>query len=333
MPRKEAVRRILAPDGMNLLKRLSERHQVEIVGFHQQAFDLEPGQLLDKLALGKASPEIFATDLNLPLAKIGGDAKLAGIVLFSDGQHNVGAPPVGLADQLGRQGVPIYPVVIGPREPPNDLAILDVQAPNKVFKNAEILVEIRGQITNMPAQEMVVEMQIEGTPVAPEHRRMIQHSGQDGSFSLAFQAKMETLGTHVIQIKATSKEGKEITLANNVVTRVIRVDDEKARVLLIDGEARWEYHYLANALLQARPGRWRWSESFSPSRASGPSRPINSSRPDCRSRSCQKRWPTAKKAIRCWIMIVFCWVMLTRSSCRGRIANGWSATSPSAAGH
>src|SRR5262249_19869630 len=53
---------------------------------------------------------------------------------------------------------------------------------------------------------------------------------------------------HKLTIKATSQAGKEITLANNVATRFVRVTEEKAKVLLVDGEARWEYHYLANAL-------------------------------------------------------------------------------------
>ena len=29
---------------------------------------------------------------------------------------------------------------------------------------------------------------------------------------------------------------------------VVRVADDKARVLLVDGEARWEFQYLRNAL-------------------------------------------------------------------------------------
>src|SRR5947209_1353018 len=42
------------------------------------------------------------------------------------------------------------------------------------------------------------------------------------------------------------------TLQNNRRTVQINVADDKARVLLIDGEARWEYHYLATALARDR---------------------------------------------------------------------------------
>ena len=42
--------------------------------------------------------------------------------------------------------------------------------------------------------------------------------------------------------------GREITQENNQRTVTVRVTEDKVRVLLIDGEAGWEYQYLANAL-------------------------------------------------------------------------------------
>src|SRR5206468_329634 len=45
--RKQIVAKILSPRGMDLLKRLADQHQVEIVGFHQQAMEMQPAQLLD----------------------------------------------------------------------------------------------------------------------------------------------------------------------------------------------------------------------------------------------------------------------------------------------
>src|ERR1019366_73084 len=150
LSRKQIMRKVLAPDGLNLLQRLSERHQVEIVGFHRESMDLQPAQLLDKLAADNSTQEVLPTDFNLPLSKVTSSRAqpLLGIVLFSDGQHNVGVPPFDRADELGKQHVPIFPVVIGARELPNDLAILDVQAPTKVFRDADVAVEIRCKMTN-----------------------------------------------------------------------------------------------------------------------------------------------------------------------------------------
>jgi hypothetical protein len=44
----------------------------------------------------------------------------------------------------------------------------------------------------------------------------------------------------------------EIRTDNNGRPVVINVADDKARVLLVDGEARWEFHYLQSALLRDR---------------------------------------------------------------------------------
>ena len=41
-----------------------------------------------------------------------------------------------------RTGVPIFPVVIGSREPPNDLMIFDLQAPPNALKDETILVPV-----------------------------------------------------------------------------------------------------------------------------------------------------------------------------------------------
>lgn len=252
LSRKQIVAHILGADGKNLLQRLADRHQVEIVEFHQHSGESSAAQLLASLSDAKNRPENLATDLHQPLLKITSSREqpLLGVLLFSDGQHNVGSPPASRADELGKQRIPIYPVVIGSREPPSDLMILDVQSPTKIFKDLTLPVEIRCKVTNMPAQDMTVEMQIEGKPVRPEHRHTIAHKGKDDVYTVRFQAKMDESGTHGLTVKAISKGQQEITLANNTASRIVRVAEDKAKVLLVDGDARWEYHYLANALLR-----------------------------------------------------------------------------------
>lgn len=248
--RKQIIARLLDPDGKNLLQRLGEKHQIEIVGFHQQAMEVSATSLLEKLSDSKTTDTIHASDLhhafaNTPTSR---ENALLGVILFSDGMHNVGPAPLDRAEVLGKQRTPIYPVLIGPREPPSDLMILDVQAPTKVFKDATVPIEVRCKVSNLAAEDLAVELQFEGKPVQPEHQQIIAHRGQDGVYTVRFQAKMDEVGTHTYTLKASSKAQKEITLANNVATRVVRVSDDKAKVLLIDGEPRWEYHYLATAL-------------------------------------------------------------------------------------
>src|SRR5262249_23064421 len=147
-----------------------------------------------------------ASDSKLPLL---------GVVLFSDGQHNVDAPLLDSANVLGKQRVPIFLVGIGSRDPPRDLMILDVNVKNKAVKDTNGPIEIVCKAANLPPQEFTVEMLIDGKPARPEHRHIITHE-RNATYPVKFEAKMDEVGTRKLTIKATSQAGKEITLANNV---------------------------------------------------------------------------------------------------------------------
>ena len=82
---------------------------------------------------------------------------------------------------------------------------------------------------------------------------------------------MDEVGTQPLTVVATPAP-EETRTENNARTLAINVADDKAKVLLIDGEARWEYHYLASALARdhgtetksvvfAQPRTGRLSES------------------------------------------------------------------------
>lgn len=243
-------RRALVSDVLEkkLLTQLGEKHALEIMAFHEQKLDLSSSQLREVLA--KPTASTHDTDLGLGLADVTSrrDQPLLGVVLFSDGQHNFGPSPLVRAAALDKLGVPIYPVVVGPRTPPSDLMVLNLKASTKVFRDATEAIQVDLKAVKLPVQEITVELQIDEQEVKPEHRHVIQHDGGDDVIPVRFQTKMSDLGSHRLHIKATSSAGKEITLANNEMAHVLRVVDDKAKILLIDGEARWEYHYLAVAL-------------------------------------------------------------------------------------
>lgn len=248
--RKEIVRRVLSPAGLDLLGRLARRHQVELVGFHETRWQVDAAALDDMLSPAKGGVEGHATDLRQPLLQGGGTgaAPLHGILLLTDGRHNQGPTPLGLAKQLGTLGIPIYPVVVGSKRPPPDLLVLDVQAPGKVFKDTSVTVAARVKAMHLPAQELIVELDGGGKAAGLDRRQTIKHAGGDAIYEAKFVLPMETAGTHALTVKVRASRGGEITLENNQRTRIIRVVEDKGRVLLVDEEARWEYHYLAGAL-------------------------------------------------------------------------------------
>src|SRR5205807_1020266 len=79
----------------------------------------------------------------------------------------------------------------------------------------------------------------------------IEHDGKDGGYTVKFSPKMDAVGTQVVTVHARAAP-EETRTENNSRPAAINVADDKAHVLLIDGEARWEFHYLASALARDR---------------------------------------------------------------------------------
>jgi hypothetical protein len=234
-----------------LLKAIAAKHQVELIGFAQDAWEVRPDQWDQLFTAGKpgSTRMLSATDLRLPLThaleRSGPDlGRLIGVVVLTDGQHNWGPSPVAKALEMGERQLPLYPIALGARQSPPDITLVSIKAPPTVFKDVDVAVEARVKVSGLPAQDLLVTLQGQGLPALEER---IRHDGHDRAYNVRFQTRLEQAGTQALTVTAKPVPG-EIRTDNNSRPVVITVADDKAKILLIDGEARWEYHYLANAL-------------------------------------------------------------------------------------
>jgi hypothetical protein len=271
LTRAEVARALLAAGGGGFLPAVAARHKVELLGFHQDAWDVKPEQLDDlfrqgpvKREDGDGKAEVPAagaafTDLRLPLLRAlersGPDrGRVLGVVLLTDGQHNWGPSPAAKAGELGERKVPVFAVPLGALEPPPDIAVVAMKAPANVFKDVDANVEARVKVSGLPAQDVIVELLQGGKVNDPEHTKTIHHDGGDRLYPVRFQVRMDRVGTQTLEVRARPADPRtrEVSADNNRAAALVRVARDKARVLLVDGEARWEYHYLANALRRDR---------------------------------------------------------------------------------
>jgi hypothetical protein len=251
LTRTQISRKLLTADGLRLVEAIAARHRVEVQGFDQEAWDV-PAERIEELFAPEAvrpADKRNGTDLRLPLLHAlersgPAEEKMLGVVLLTDGRHNWGPSPVAKAMELGQQSVPIYPIALGAAQAPPDIAVAGVKAPPAVFKNVDTPVEARVKISGLPRQEVIVELQRPGQEPLQES---IAHDGKDGYHTVRFQVKLDQVGAQALAVTVKPVAG-EIRTDNNSRTAVVNVADDKAKVLLVDGEARWEYHYLANAL-------------------------------------------------------------------------------------
>jgi len=268
LTRHQIAERVLSPEGSNLLKAISDKHLLDAIQFTQQTGDLP--REWDKLKpvldeLNAKPPGNAFTDLKQPLVRAierggSGEGKLLGIVVLTDGQHNWGLSPLNKARELGQRGVPVYFVGIGAKDPPPDLAVLSVKAtPPTVFKNAYSTVEARVLVNNLPPGTVKVTLMYPDTPGGKKRDPLIEeiaHDGTSGPRVVTFVARMEQPGTETLMVTAehiptdANDPRKDTRPENNARPVVVNVSPDKAKVLLVDGEIRWEFHYLHTALIR-----------------------------------------------------------------------------------
>lgn len=260
LTRSQTAERLLHSEGAGLLPALTAKHQVDLLGFHQEAWELKPDRV-EELFRPSADPtNTDFTDLRLPLVRglersEPRQGKLLGIVLLTDGQHNSGDSPTVKARELGERHVPIYPIALGARQPPPDAVMVSIQAPSAVFKDVDASVETTFKITALPAQDFRVQLRRtdkDGEKVLDE--RIVHHQGKDRTYTESFPVRMDKTGKQTLtaSIRPINPAAKETRTDNNSRSTTLSVADDKANVLLIENEARWEYHYLATALKRDR---------------------------------------------------------------------------------
>ncbi len=252
LTRRDIARRLI--DGPESpLARLSTDHDVRSTLF---ARDASPEVPLTDLAesLRKPprtdDPARSTTDWTPALAqalKLPDDAPLIGVVLLTDGRQNAPGDPSPLVDRLAARGIPIYPVLVGSVIPPPDNAVASIKAPEGVNKGDVAHVSASIKLDGLEP-DAGVEVTLT-RPGAEPMRQKVRVPLDRSRPTATFRVPLDVVGSIPLTVSVESL-ANDARPDNDKKTVVVRVADDKARVLLVDGEARWEFQYLRNALVR-----------------------------------------------------------------------------------
>lgn len=253
MPRREVARRLLdRPEAP--VARLSAEHALDVMSFARTTAPATVEALGVSLrSPGKADdPSTRETDWQPALAEAlragAGAAPVLGVVLLTDGRQNA-APSEQAAtvlDRLASGGVAVFPILIGSTVPPRDAAIATVRAPETVYRGDSATIQASVKVDGVPGREVAVTLDRPGgSPI-----RQLVRAPMDASAprpTVSFKVPMEEPGTTALTLAVGPLDG-DIRPDNDRRTVTIQVVDDRADVLLIEGESRWEFRYLRNAL-------------------------------------------------------------------------------------
>ncbi|TWU26009.1 hypothetical protein [Bythopirellula polymerisocia] len=204
---------------------LSERYEVVILPF--------------------ASPKSgLGTNLYQPIVDaIDQSARLAGVVLASDGDWNEGPPPVDAATRMRMKEIPLMTLTVGSRERLPDVELVSLDAPT--FGVAGKSVRIPFTIdSSLPREQLatVILKTGDGDEITKEVR-----IAANGRTTDAVIWKPNEIGDTTVSLEIP-RQPNEVLPDNNQLTAPISIREEKLRVLIIESYPRWEYRYLRNAL-------------------------------------------------------------------------------------
>ncbi|MBT3200231.1 MAG: VWA domain-containing protein [Phycisphaerales bacterium] len=267
-----AVLAALAGGGDNLIEKLNaQRDDPMLTKLGAGLAQLnETGQFARRIALAglvSAGYETnLATAIRNALAKVSG-RRLGGVVVISDGRitsTGLGNGRLSSALDFARESkVPMYGVAVGDPVPPKNLTVAALQAPREIRKDSEA--EFTATIThrNLDRETVTVRLQekaagankwvdtgVTKNIVLSEASRDAQQARSLQTAALVYTPAK--LGDFSYRAIVDPIIGEDKISDNNSPPSLVTVSENRIRILIISGDAGWEFQYLRNFLVRQR---------------------------------------------------------------------------------
>lgn len=237
--RAEIVQKVIRGPQGDLLTALARRFNVRLYTFSSEA------QPATKLGPPRGGSTQIGTALGRALEDVAGQPA-SGALILSDGGNNLGDDPVAVAARARAQNLPISTLGVGDPTPTRDLVLTEALADQVVRKNSAV--EVFAGVTHRGYTGRTIRLTLRrGTEIIGTQTVRLGAAGQKQTAAFRYTPKQE--GTFTYALSATTLPG-EITTANNRRRFVQRVVGKRLRILYVEGEPRWEYRYLRNAILR-----------------------------------------------------------------------------------
>ena len=177
-----------------------------------------------------------------------GGAKRGGVVLLSDGRHNVDEKNAKHAAEL--LGAPVHVICLGKKaEGTADSSIQSVHCPETVYLENVAPITVVVLYTGPKSDETVdVELAIDGEVI---DSKPVPLPKPGKTVEVRFQYEPKTKGSKKLTATVTAVQGDRNS-QNNSKQKFIEASDAELKVRLIEGKVRWEYKFLRRAIASAQ---------------------------------------------------------------------------------
>ena len=198
-----------------------------------------------RIPFAKAAADTIAgTDIDSALSDtLKQHDNLRAVIMLSDGDHNLGQPPVAAAQKMRVRGIPLFAMPIGSTQRMPDIEILTVAAPSYgiVGENVQIPFTIRSSLD----REVRTVIRMRDEKGNEQSKNIVIPPNAETYDSLLWRIRKE--GASTLELSLPVHERERIA-TNNTRKFSIAGRPEKIRVLVVESLPRWEYRFLRNAL-------------------------------------------------------------------------------------
>lgn len=175
---------------------------------------------------------------------------LSAIVAFTDGVVTSGDDLTRAGREAARSNVPLYLVGLGESYDPPDLVLSDLKADDVVLKGDQLVFEARltAKGPNPPSAVPVVLSERQGERLIERARQTVNVDPNGKPVPIRLVHTPDEVGEKTFVIEVPVQQGEAETLNNRVERVVLVTDSKRLKVLMIDGQPRYEYRFVKSLL-------------------------------------------------------------------------------------
>ena len=203
----------------------------------------------------------LGTDIWLALKETLDDpAKLSGILLITDGQHNGSEDPLELAKKAATLDKPIFVIGTGDPNPPKNLAVNEVYVRDRAYPDEPFEIEAVLQSSQVGESGMPPEIDVQLIQQRVDTRngelgqalvvntKSVPVPEFGGRIRVDFDHVLNQPGKYVYSVAVDPLDDETENEDNQKSAPEMEVVDEKVKVLLISGLPSWDYQQLQRLL-------------------------------------------------------------------------------------
>jgi uncharacterized membrane protein len=243
--RLDAIKQMMTP-GAAFYKGLAEKFKVRPYGFAQRADRVQDAN--DLTGAGARTDMVAALE---QAVRDSAGLPLSGVVVMSDGATNSeGEIAESLSTTLNNlrgRGLPVFTVGLGATELEGDVEIVRATAPRRALAGSPVTAEVLVRASDSSRRSVRIDLTEDNRPLRSQE---IALQGQSTTVArITFSPT--TPGLHRYNLTAAATPEEPVS-DNNSVEVVIEVEDARPKILYMEGEPRWEYGKLREALSQEK---------------------------------------------------------------------------------